>query len=130
MKVAAPADAAIFRDNYLIKAVKVGPNFLRTVVGITGEVPFADDARSVTGSLEHLGNSNIISRKMLGIVWTKVIGNTDSCRILPRHQRCPVRRTNRGRCVGVGKPHTLARQSVEIGCLVKFVAVASQLTPA
>ncbi|MBA7694154.1 hypothetical protein ES703_102761 [subsurface metagenome] len=90
MKVAAAADAAVFRDNRFVKAVPAGARFLRAVVGITGEVPLADDTCGVAGPLEHLGDSDMLRRKVVRSVWTKVIGNSHSCRILPRHQRRPV----------------------------------------
>ncbi len=49
MKVASAADAAIFRDHYFVEALKIGAYFSGAVVGVTGEVPLADDSCGVAG---------------------------------------------------------------------------------
>ena len=51
-------------------------------------------------------------------------------RILPRHDARPRGRTHWTRRVGVGKPHTLRRERVDVGGLVKPVAVAPRVRPA
>ncbi|MBA7671362.1 hypothetical protein ES703_79518 [subsurface metagenome] len=91
MEIAAAADAAVFRHNRFVEAVHVGPEFLHAVVGITGKVPLADDTRGVAGSLEHLGDGDMLGRKVVRGVWTKVVAYPHSCRILSRHQCRPVR---------------------------------------
>ncbi len=51
IEVASATYAATFRDNNFIEAVLSWRDFLCTVVGITGEVPFSDDACVIAGPL-------------------------------------------------------------------------------
>jgi len=130
VEIAATRDSAIFRDDCLIKAMHRRREFLCPVVSIACQMPLADYAGYVSGVLQSLGQSNVLSRKVILIVGPEIIGNANPGRVLPRHQGGTIRRANRCGSVRIGKTHSLLCEPVEIRRFVESVAVAAQLGPA
>ena len=87
-------------------------------------MPFADVCGGVTGPGEALGDSDVGERQVADgfgfpqvgtferepvFVPRGVIGQAQSPRRLPRHHRCPRRRANRGRGIGIREAHAIGR---------------------
>jgi len=106
------------------------------------EVPFAEMTARVPGRLEGLRDGHDLQRQVLGTVHRDLefgpgplvagdkIGDAHTGGILAGHNAGARGRADGAGRVGVGEAHSLCRQRVDVGCLVKAVAVAARIRPA
>ena len=102
---------------------------LGPVKRIPGQVPLADHARGVPTPTQCLGQRDVPRRECIGGIGSQVVENTDPRRILAGQQSRPVRGADRSRGVGLGEPHAVSCQPIQVSCLVEPVAIAAQFSP-
>ena len=116
------ADSARAVDEYLVE-----PAPLRLVVILVAEMPFAEDAGSVTRGLEHLRQGDRVERQALA--FEDGMGDAVLELMAPGDERAAGGRTRRTD-MEVREAHALVMQAVHVGRLEDGIAVGGNIAVA